>query len=209
MKPILTVLMLTLMAATANAIELGPGTHIVNGSLIVTVPPGSTVTITQATSTVTIGTTPDVPATPADPTNPTTLSAAVKAAADAVAADPKRAETAAALALVYGQGATLLKDGTLKTTEQAIQWAKLGTDIALRQQGSAVAWQPVRDVIGSGLDDLARKGQLANAQQYGAAFASISDGLSASAGDTSAFDFARLLELLLKLLPIILALFGG
>lgn len=147
----------------------------------------------------------DPPKPPADPTTP--LAKEVQSAADAVTHE-QRAETAAALSIVYRQGADFLKDGTLKTPEQAIQWAKMGTNIALRQTRGTAKWQPVRDVIGSGLDDLARKGQLQTTEHYADAFGQIADGLSASAGDTSAFNFAALLELLIKLLPIILALFG-
>ena len=205
-----TLLLVLLIAATAHAETFGPGTHVVNG-LIVTVPAGASVTITSPTSVVTLsGTTPSNPG-PTDPIpNPTSeLALSVKSAADAVQGDSNREETAGALALVYREGARLLADGTLKTTQQATEWARLGTNIALRQQGATAQWQPVRDAIGVSLDVLVREGKLTNGPQYGAAFAQIADGLSASAGDTTAFDFAKLLELLLKLLPVILALFGG
>ena len=211
MRP-LALLALLLIPASLHAQTVAVS-DLPNGTYILTVST-SGATLTQATL-ATVGKVPVGPVVPGPitpgpvvPADPTSLSKAIATAANAVLGDPKRAETAGALALVYRQGADFLADGTLKTPEQAVKWAELGSNIALRQQGSATAWQPVRDAIGSELDALARKGQLANAAQYGVAFGQVADGLSASAGDSSAFDFAKLLELLIKLLPIILALFG-
>ena len=206
-RPALYAILILALATTAHAQTVAVS-DLPNGTYILTVS-ASGATVSPATL-ATVGKVPVPPVTPGPipPVDPTTLSTAITAAANAVIGDSKRAETAGALALVYRQGADFLADGTLKTPEQAIKWAELGSNIALRQQGSATAWQPVRDAIGSELDALARKGQLANAAQYGVAFGQVADGLSASAGDSAAFDFAKLLELLIKLLPIILALFG-
>ena len=134
-----------LMTAAVQADTFGPGTHVVNG-LIVSVPAGASVTIEAPTSVVQIGTTIPIPGDTPGPVDPTpdptsTLAQSVKAAADLVTGDPKRAETAGALALVYREGAKLLADGSLKTTAQATKWAELGSDIALRQQVASTQLQ--------------------------------------------------------------------
>lgn len=203
----ITLLAVVLMAATAQA---------QNRSIVVQAPPGTYVlTITTSSATVTpatvatVGTPPMGPITPdpitPDP-NPTSMTAAVKAAADAVVGDANRAETSAKLAIVYQKGADLIASGQLKTLAQATAWARVGSDFAITARD---AWQPARDVIGSQLDQAARKRPSTSMAEYGADFVQVAKGLQSSAGDTSAFDFAAFLEKLMQWLPIILALFGA
>lgn len=215
MKPLSAFLAVLLLSAAGQA-QTVLVNGLPNGAYILQVN-GASVNVTPATI-ATIGGVvppvgPEVPPVVVGPTDPptptTTLGKSVKLAADAVKGDPTREQTAGALALVYQQGADFIKSGTITNTAQATAWARMGSDLVLTKLGNGPAWQPTRDTIGAGLDDLARKGQLTTVAQYGAAFEQIAGGLSSSAGDQSAFDFAKFIELLLKLLPLILALFGG
>lgn len=119
------------------------------------------------------------PPPPPDPGNLTERGKAVKKAADEVAADPKRAETAEALADLYreikGQVGT-----DLKGTDAIAAALKLATDTLLNQRKVAAQWQPVRDVISGQWAKVAEIG--GSDGDYAALLGEVADGLDAAKG---------------------------
>jgi hypothetical protein len=125
-------------------------------------------------------------------------------------ADPKRAETAVMLSLMYTEISKMVGTGQIPL-DKVGEALRLGTEQVLVAQASpADAWKATRDRISTYLIVSLQEGRDPTATLI----KEVAAGLEASvpkfqAGDPKAIDREKLKQLILQLLPIILALLLG
>ena len=219
MRPLQVAIALLILASTASAETLGPGTHIVNG-LVVTVPAGATIDIVVPTSVVNLGApTPTDPVEPTDP--PIVEGARAKRFRDAAIAinEPETAANLSALFAGLAQKSDPTSVNPLYATPEKLQEnLTMGLDIFLIGSKKQSEWTAWRDLLTDEWVLVAKFG--GGMADYSALMADASSGLAVG---NQAFDITvvfTILEILgdpsktrfqkiLAILPLILSLFAG
>jgi hypothetical protein len=146
----------------------------------------------------------DGPAPNPTPDPSPTLTERGKAVRDLAAkvVDPKRAELATKLAILYGEIAKKVRSGEVKGQESIAFVVKSATDMVLKD-GTLAQWQATRDAIGGYWAKLAQEG--AADVEFAKLLEESAAGLQASvpAEAAKALDLAKILELIKLILDLL------
>ncbi len=185
----------------------------VAASYLVTVTPGSQVTVTP-TTVYRPGPAPPPPPPPPVPMPPmptTDAGKAVMAAAKAVAGDPNREQTAHALANLWREVATLFRNNPTSTPAVCLQALSTGNNALLGPQGLNVAaqWQPVRATFGTYWTAVAGQQPPGTAVDYAKLLEDCANGLDNSAPVATGAKIVipqNIIDLIFAILKLILQL---
>jgi hypothetical protein len=154
---------------------------------------------------------PPIPTPPPPPTPPPTPPPApiltdrakeFKSCADSIASDPRRAETAAGLALLYRKLIQLAKDGTIKDSKALFLALQAGNDQWLAGRNVSASWQAFRDKQGF-LWSVIDATPAATGNDYLLLLKDCADGLDASAGKSLS---PELIALIMQIIQLVLSL---
>jgi len=131
-----------------------------------------------------------------DPTIPLSeLAKVVFDAAGAVVGDEDRPGTAASLATLYNFLATQIETGNLSGVDNISKVAKLGADEILKPRKITDNWTAFRSTLSNEIAKRLQSQELQTDKEWSEFFKQVQKGLNSSAGEGTAFNLAKMLEL--------------